>query len=188
MFEQRGFCDVLSISTGLWDWQFAEERAMNAPNQQMIPYVRQVAEALLDEACSIAESAGKGEVSGLSRLLELLGLEVQLCNFIGHSRPEEGSEHAFAYSVENLVGKGLPHGDLVGPGILAMAAAQGQETGRLREALLASGARLDKISPENATRTPTDLPGYVETHDLPFGMGHVLDDESIDRAYRAVWT
>ncbi|MFQ5435295.1 MAG: hypothetical protein ACE5FD_10510 [Anaerolineae bacterium] len=41
-------------------------------------------------------------------------MEVQLCNQIGHARPEEGSEHYFAYAVENVMGKGLPHGDLVG--------------------------------------------------------------------------
>ncbi len=182
-----GICDVLSIATGLWDWQFAERRGQQAPGQQWTPYAASVAQILLDEAITIAQSAGNGEITGLSRLLELLALEVQLCNLIGHSRPEEGAEHAFAYSIENLVGKGLPHGDLVGPGILAIAAAQGQSIDRLREALLASGARLDQIAARDAEATLVDLPAYVAKHRLPFGVAHELTQEQHEAAMRAVW-
>jgi glycerol-1-phosphate dehydrogenase [NAD(P)+] len=180
-----GIGDVLSIATGLWDWRFAEDHGRNAPGQHWQPWAASVAEALLAEAIRIAEPAGAGDHAGLARLLDLLAMEVQLCNLIGHSRPEEGSEHAFAYSVENLTGHGLPHGDLVGPGILAMAAAQGQETGALREALLASGARLDQISAPDVEQTLASLGSYVERHDLPFGVAHALDEARFGRAMAA---
>ncbi|CAN5611055.1 hypothetical protein BH23CHL5_BH23CHL5_07180 [soil metagenome] len=183
-----GICDVLSIATGLWDWRFAEQRGKQATGQKWIPYAAMIAQTLLDEALTIAKSAGNGEVAGLARLLELLALEVQLCNLIGHSRPEEGTEHAFAYSIENLIGKGLPHGDLVGPGILAIAAAQGQSIDRLREALLASGARLDRIPARDAETTLIDLPAYVAKHGLPFGVGHELTERQREDAMQAVWS
>ncbi len=51
-------------------------------------------------------------------------MEVQLCNQVGHFRPEEGTEHYFAYAVENEMGHGRPDGDLVGPAILLVAKLQ----------------------------------------------------------------
>jgi glycerol-1-phosphate dehydrogenase [NAD(P)+] len=182
-----GLGDVLSIATGLWDWRYAEEHGRNASGQGWTPYVAESARILLDEGIRIAPSAGRGEQTGLERLLQLLALEVQLCSLIGHSRPEEGSEHAFAYSVENLVGHGLPHGDLVGPGIVALAAAQGQETGPLREALEASGARLDRIPRAAAEETLRDLSVYVARHGLPFGIASTLNETQIDLALASLW-
>jgi glycerol-1-phosphate dehydrogenase [NAD(P)+] len=182
-----GLGDVLSIATGLWDWRYAEEHGRNVPGQGWIPYVAEIAQTLLEEGIRIAPGAGRGEQSGLERLLQLLALEVQLCSLIGHSRPEEGSEHAFAYSVENLVGHGLPHGDLVGPGIVALAAAQGQQTGSLREALEASGARLDRIPRAAAEETLNGLPSYVDRHGLPFSIASTLNEEQIGLALASLW-
>ena len=101
-------------------------------------------------------------------------MEVQLCNQIGHSRPEEGSEHYFAYAVENAMGKGPPHGDLVGPAILLVAEAQGQETAELRRALEACRIPLENIPAAVMAATLQDLPGYVRKHELPYGIAHVL--------------
>ncbi len=182
-----GLGDVLSIATGLWDWRYAEDRGRNAPGQAWIPYVAESAQILLEEGMRIAASAGRGEQAGLARLLELLALEVQLCSLIGHSRPEEGSEHAFAYSVENLVGHGLPHGDLVGPGIVALAAAQGQETGPLRDALESSGARLDRIPRAAAEETLRGLSAYVARHGLPFSIASTFSEEQREQALRSLW-
>lgn len=169
-----GICDVLSIATGLWDWRFAEAQGKNPPNMSYIPYVGQVAEALLQGMLDCAASAGAGEHAGLKQLFELLAMEVQLCNLIGHSRPEEGSEHYFAYAVENVMGKGLPHGDLVSPGILLMAEKQGQDTRALRQALLACHQRLDRIPASVVDETLATLPAYCEKHGLPFGIAHTL--------------
>ncbi|MFN8592260.1 MAG: iron-containing alcohol dehydrogenase [Thermomicrobiales bacterium] len=182
-----GLGDVLSIATGLWDWRYAEDQDRNIPGQRWTPYVADSARILLDEGIRIAASAGRGEREGLAGLLQLLALEVQLCSLIGHSRPEEGSEHAFAYSVENLTGHGLPHGDLVGPGIVALAAAQGQDVGQLRDALAAAGARLDRIPREFAETTLRGLPAYVARHGLPFSLANTLDEQQIDRALGSLW-
>ena len=182
-----GLGDVLSIATGLWDWRYAEDRGENWTGQEWIPYVAELAQVILEEGIRIAESAGRGEQAGLERLLHVLAMEVQLCNLIGHSRPEEGSEHAFAYSVENLVGHGLPHGDLVGPGIVALAAAQGQEITPLREALEASGARLDQIPAHAAEATLHGLADYVRRHRLPFSAASTLDQRQIEIALESLW-
>jgi glycerol-1-phosphate dehydrogenase [NAD(P)+] len=170
-----GICDVLSIATGLWDWELAAEKGQNPAGMELIPWVADAAQAILDGALECAEAAGAGDYEGLKQLLDCLALEVQLCNHIGHSRPEEGSEHYFAYSVENLVGKGLPHGDLVGPGILLMAEFQEQDTQVLEAALEACHIPLDNIPEDMIGATLQGLPAYARKHDLPYGIAHELN-------------
>ncbi len=170
-----GICDVLSIATGSWDWRFAEAEKRNPPNMRYAAWADRMAATILDAALECAEAAGQGERAGLKQLADCLALEVQLCNQLGHSRPEEGSEHYFAYAVENVLGKGLPHGDLVGPGIVRMAAAQGQDVAPLRRALGACHIPLDRIPPTVVEQTLAALPAYVKRHDLPFGIAHMLE-------------
>ncbi|MBI3735058.1 iron-containing alcohol dehydrogenase [Candidatus Sumerlaeota bacterium] len=174
-----GICDVLSIATGLWDWNYAHERNANPPGMDYLPYAAHVAAAILEGSLDCAEAAGRGDPAGLKQLLDCLALEVQLCNQLGHSRPEEGSEHYFAYAVENLMGKGLPHGDLVGPGILLMAQLQGQETAPLRRALEACHIPLNRIPPEIVRETLRGLPDFCRRHNLPHGLAHDLNDSMI---------
>ena len=169
-----GICDVLSIATGSWDWRFAEAEGRNPPAMRYVAWADRIAASILEAAFDCADAAGQGERAGLKQLADCLALEVQLCNQLGHSRPEEGSEHYFAYAVENIMGKGLPHGDLVGPGIMRMAAAQGLDVAPLRQALDACHIPLDRIPPAVVERTLAALPAYVQRHDLPFGIAHTL--------------
>lgn len=175
-----GICDVLSIATGRWDWNYAEERGANPPGMNWIDYVDRAAAAILEGALDCAEAAGRGDAQGLKQLLDCLALEVQLCNQIGHSRPEEGSEHYFAYSVENEMGHGLPHGDLVGPGIVMMAAAQGQDVAPLKRALNACHIPLNNIPGEVSRQTLGTLPGYCRKRRLPHGIAHDLKEDQIE--------
>lgn len=169
-----GITDVMSIATGCWDWKFAHERGMNPPGMEFIPWVYQNAQSILDGVLDCAEAAGHGDPDGLKTLYDCLALEVQLCNQVGHARPEEGSEHYFAYCVENYLGHGLPHGDLVGPGILLMAQLQGQDTRRYEVALRACNIPLERIPAAVTAQTLKDLPAYCTKHGLPFGIAHTL--------------
>jgi glycerol-1-phosphate dehydrogenase [NAD(P)+] len=175
-----GICDVLSIATGNWDWRFAEEQGKNPAGMAYIPYISQAAQAILQGALDCAEAAWRGDPEGLKQLLDCLALEVQLTNQIGHARPEEGSEHYFAYAVENKVGHGKPHADLLGPGILLMAQLQGQDTSPLRKAMQACHVPLTGINSEMISQTLFELPQYCMKHNLPFGIAHTLSRKEID--------
>jgi glycerol-1-phosphate dehydrogenase [NAD(P)+] len=181
-----GIGDVLSIATGSWDWRYAHERGANPGGAAYDAGVDRIAAALLAEAIECADAAGAGDEVGLRRLIDCLALEVQLCNLIGHSRPEEGSEHYFAYAAESILGHGLPHGDLVGPGILVMAALQGQDTRSLRRALVACHTPLDTIPAEVIERTLRGLPHYCRAHDLPHGIAHDITDDMVSSAMSAL--
>ena len=168
-----GVTDVMSIATGSWDWKFAHERRRNPAGMEFIPWVYDNAQSILRGVTDCAEAAGRGDRQGLKSLYDCLAMEVQLCNQIGHARPEEGSEHYFAYCVEQFTGPGWTHGDLVGPGILLMAERQGQDTHAYETALRSCHIPLDRIPPEVVRRTITQLPDYCRKHALPFGIAHV---------------
>lgn len=167
-----GICDVLSIATGCWDWRFAEERGQNPPGMGYLAWAEAAAQAILQGGLDCAEAAGRGDPAGLKLLYDCLALEVQLCNQLGHSRPEEGSEHYFAYAAEERLGHGLPHGDLVGPGILWAARRQGQETGPLETALAACHIPLDAIPTPVVEATLAALPAYCRRHGLLYSQAH----------------
>lgn len=175
-FRAAGLCDLLSIATGLWDWQYAEAHGQNPAQQRYVAWAATQAQAILDGALRIAAAAGAGDREGLRALLHLLALEVQLCNLLGHSRPEEGSEHYLAYALESdpAIGAGHAHGDLVGPAILFIARAQGQDPEPLQEALAAAGVPLNRIPHSLLESTAQRLPGYVREHGLAYGIGHTL--------------
>lgn len=177
-----GITDVLSIATGSWDWRFAHKQERNPQSMPYLPWADRIASEILNLALDSAEAAGCGDHSGLKSLLDTLAFEVQLCNQIGHSRPEEGSEHYFAYAVENTMGKGLPHGDLVGPGIVLIATLQGQDIERLKHALRACHVPLDRIPEAIIRQTLLELPNYCQRHNYPFGIGHIVDPGAIDHA------
>ena len=171
-----GITDVLSIATGCWDWKYAQKKDKNPPGMEFIPWVYETAQIILRTAIDCAEAAGQGDREGLKCLFDCLALEVQLCNQIGHARPEEGSEHYFAYCAEQFTGPGWPHGDLVGPGILLMANRQGQELQPYKAALQACAIPLERIPPEVIHRTMKRLPAYCRKHALPFGIAHVPEE------------
>jgi glycerol-1-phosphate dehydrogenase [NAD(P)+] len=178
--RSAGICDVLSIATGNWDWHFADSLGKNARETPLLAYAAQCADGILQGALDCAPAAGQGDEAGLRQLLECLALQVQLCNFLGHSRPEEGSEHYFAYAVENSMGKGMPHGDLVGPGILLMASLQGQDIEPLKTALTACHIPLTSIPIAVIHETLIHLPDYCIEHNLPFGIAHTLTPHQVD--------
>jgi glycerol-1-phosphate dehydrogenase [NAD(P)+] len=169
-----GITDVMSIATGSWDWKFADERGQNPSGMEFIPWVYDNAQSILQGVLDCAQAAGQGDREGLKTLFDCLAMEVQLCNQVGHSRPEEGSEHYFAYCVEKYLGHGLPHGDLVGPGILTMAGFQGQDTAPLKEALHACHIPFGSIPPEVTRQALIELPRYTRKHNLPFGIAHLV--------------
>lgn len=171
-----GICDLLSIATGTWDWHHAEARGQNPPEQAYLPWAAALAGEILAASLIVAPGAGRGEPAGLLDLLRLLALEVQLCNLLGHSRPEEGSEHYLAYALEAhpAIGAGHAHGDLVGPAIIRAATWQGQAVAPLHDALVAAGVPLDRVPAAVLDDVERTLPQYVRRHRLAFGIAHEL--------------
>lgn len=175
-----GAADVLSIATALWDWQEAEKMEANPPDQRLTSQTINIAETILQTLLENAREIGSGTPDGLKLLFDLLCMEVQLCNLCGHSRAEEGSEHYFTYAIENHLtstsGRNVLHGELVGLGILLMAALQSQPWMQYRHAMecLQINYRPPGVTLEAIVETLINLSEYVAQHELPYTVATTL--------------
>lgn len=118
--NRAGSADILSIHTGSFDWLLGHKKT-GEPHDDGI--AQRGAEAVEDlekhapEICSVSHT-------GIRKLIELFEVENDLCLEHGNSRPEEGSEHFFAYNAERITGKHFIHGEIVCLGILLMSRLQ----------------------------------------------------------------
>jgi glycerol-1-phosphate dehydrogenase [NAD(P)+] len=181
--------ELLTIVTGLLDWRYAAERNQTTPETRYQPWAAGLMAGIAQQAFKIANGVGDGKVDSLRNLLDLICLEVQLTNQLGHNRPQEGSEQYFAYAVEQRAAKGhpIPYADLVGPGLLVAAALHGQDIGPIRSTLGAAGIRLGQLKPDDIIATIKELPEYVVEHDLPYSILNDLDPTS-DRVIELLGT
>lgn len=172
-----GIVEILSIVTGLLDWRYAAEHNRTTPETRFQPWAASLAAGIAQQAFKIAKGVGEGRVDALKNLLDLICMEVQLTNLLGHNRPQEGSEQYFAYAIEPKVarGRGIPYADLVGPGILLSAALHNQDIMPIRQTLTSAGVRLGQLRPDDIIETLKILPAYVNEHNLPYSILHDLD-------------
>lgn len=169
--------ELLTIVTGILDWRYAAEHNKTTPDTRFVPWAAGLMAGIAQQAFKIAAGVGRGNVESLRNLLDLLCMEVQLTNQMGHNRPQEGSEQYFAYAIEPRAGKGkpVPYADMVGPGILLASALHGQDTKPIRSTLESAGIRLGQLRHEDIVDTLKILPEYVRKHDLPYSILNDLD-------------
>lgn len=172
-----GIVEILSMTTGLLDWKYAAEKKKNSYVERFQPWAAGIAAGIAQQAYKIANGVGEGRPDALRNLLDLICMEVQLTNQLGHNRPQEGSEQYFAYAIEPKAarGTGIPYADLVGPGILIAAALHKQSIAPIRDTLLSAGVRLGQLKRDDVIETLNNLPEYVKEHDLPYSIVHDMD-------------
>ena len=175
--NRAGIGDILSIHTALWDWRAAANRGLSLYDEQ----VAQGTAVLVDQLHALSSNMRAVDERAIQWLIEAYAAENTLCLQVGHSRPEEGSEHFFAYNVEHRTGKDYVHGELVCLGILLMSRLQGNDSGRVEKILEETGVR---FQPKDLGLSPSDLEGalqtlqaYVRSEDLPHS---VIDERPID--------
>ncbi len=176
-FRGAAIVELLTIVTGILDWRYAAERNQNTPDTRFVPWAAGLMAGIAQQAFKIAAGVGRGNVESLRNLLDLLCMEVQLTNQMGHNRPQEGSEQYFAYAIEPRAGRGkpVPYADMVGPGILLASALHGQDTAPIRSTLESAGIRLGQLRNDDIVDTIKILPEYVRKHNLPYSILNDLD-------------
>jgi len=169
-YNAAGWGDVLSIYTAVWDWRLGSTRTGE-------PFDREVAEealALLEEAC-LPDTRG-----GLRTLLAALKAEVRLCQQVGSSRPEEGSEHLFAYVLEPRLpaDRKYLHGELVGLGLSVMSRIQGQDQEHITSLMDRAGLRWrpEELGiPKALIRQVLQaMPAEAEIYKFPYCIAHEM--------------
>lgn len=120
--NRAGAGDILSIYTALYDWHLAADQI----GERFEPGLAEQSENLLQRLFDHADSIREATESGLKLLCDLYYAEVNLCEQNGNSRPEEGSEHYFAYCLESITGGKYIHGELIALSVLITSIFQGQ--------------------------------------------------------------
>ncbi len=135
ILNRAGAGDILSIFTALWDWREAGARL----GEPYYPEIAARSQAILDRLYAAAAALREGAEEGYRVLSDCYVEEVRLCEMVGNSRPEEGSEHYLAYCIEHQTKRGYIHGQLVGLGVLLAGAHQGQDITPVRRYLESLG-------------------------------------------------
>jgi glycerol dehydrogenase-like iron-containing ADH family enzyme len=184
-----GIGDVLSCHTARFDWELAAARGIDHPWDAD---AAATSLTYLDELEALAPLLASGSDEGVQRLMECHRDIGWRCHALGHARFEEGSEHFFAYSFEDVTGRTIMHGELVTLGVLIMSTVQGNDPERPRRIADAvqMRTRLDTLGVhwsevEAALR---QLPAFVEQQQLwhSIANGLVVDDEVLALAREAL--
>lgn len=184
-----GIGDVLSCHTARFDWRIGADAGRDYPwdDEQAAMSL-----AYLDELEALAPSLARGEDDGLQRLMECHRDIGWRCHELRHARFEEGSEHFFAYSFEEVTGRTIMHGELVTMGVLIMSAIQGNDPGRPRRIADAAQMRtsLDELGVawDEVEAALRRMPSFVEEQGLWYSAanGLVVDDAVLSTARAAL--
>ncbi len=184
-----GIGDVLSCHTARHDWQIGVAAGRDHPWDDN---AAAMSLTYLDELEALAPALALGTDEGVRRLMELHRDIGWRCHDLGHARFEEGSEHFFAYSFEEVTGRTIMHGELVTMGVLIMSALQGNDPDRPRR--IADAARMRTglgelgVTWDEVQAALRRLPSFVEEQQLWFSAanGLVVDDDVLNTARTAL--
>lgn len=175
-YRTAAVLELLTMVSGILDWRYAASKGKNTHATRYQEWAGSIAAGITQQVFRIAADIGKSEKEALRSLLDLVAMEVQLTNQLGHNRPQEGSEQYFAYAIEPKLGdQNVSYADMVGPGILISTVMHGQDPAGIRQTLLTIGVQLDELPADKMIETLVELKGYVHEHNLPFGIAHDLD-------------
>lgn len=175
-----GLGDILSCHTALHDWRSSSE-AGDTDHPWDDRAARQ-ARLLVD---SVAAHAGDFRVMNERALKLLVDMHIEvvdICETLGHARPESGSEHLLVEAIEEVTGRAFLHGPIVGLGIDVMSELQRND----RDDIV---ALMDEIglghTPQANGVTRPELEQALELLGRPDGPrrpGTIVDDVRLDAA------
>ena len=177
--NRAGIGDLLSIHTALRDWQ----SGMANGGARVIPGVAAQAAEIFESITALAGEVFAVSPPGIEALIRAYLAINQLCLEVGHAQAEEGSEHYFAYCLENVTGRSFIHGEAVTLGTVLMAELQHNAPERIRSVADEAGVQWRPadlgVRPEELARILRRLPAFVREARLPWS---VIDEVRLDEA------
>jgi glycerol-1-phosphate dehydrogenase [NAD(P)+] len=168
--NRAGVGDLLSIQTGRWDWALGSRAGRIPFDASVDAAAAGVLERLLELAPEVADVTDAALEAIIRAYAEVNALVLR----VGHSGPEEGSEHHFAYAVEAHTGRSFVHGELIGLGVVLMSGLQGNDQAgavRFLDRCMVRWrpAQLD-LDPDTLRAILLDLPRFVHSAGLPYSI------------------
>ena len=182
-----GIGDVLSCHTARWQLAAAVGK-----DQPWDDEAATMSLTYLDELEDLAPSLASGSDEGLRRLMECHRDIGWRCHALGHARFEEGSEHFFAYSFEEVTGRTIMHGELVTLGVLIMSTLQGNDPARPRRIAELAQMRTDLtelgVTWQEVEASLRRMPSFVDEQHLWFSKANelIVDDRVLDAVRAAL--
>jgi glycerol dehydrogenase-like iron-containing ADH family enzyme len=130
-------CDILSCYTALKDWEISHVNTGEAIDEDIVARTQNLLKRLLNHGEDIRNVTEEG----IRLLIEGYLEEVRLCEEYGRARPEEGSEHFFAYNLEHLMRRPFLHGNIVCLGVVLMTILQERDPREVVDFLEEAGVR-----------------------------------------------
>ncbi len=112
--NRAGVSDTISITSALGDWKIAHEKMNEKFDQNIFNRAKHIVVDLMKHREDIRDVSE----SGIRAIVDGFYKEVALCDEWGNARPEEGSEHFFAYCLESITHQHYIHGNLIGMAVL----------------------------------------------------------------------
>jgi glycerol dehydrogenase-like iron-containing ADH family enzyme len=161
--NRGGVCDILSCYTALKDWEISHANTGEAIDGDIVARTQD----LLSRLFTQREDIRNVTEEGIRLLIEGYLEEVRLCEEYGSARPEEGSEHFFAYNLEHLMQRPFLHGNIVCLGVVLMTILQERDPREVVDFLEVADVRW---RPEDAGLAYQDIVRALETlHDYCTG-------------------
>lgn len=184
--NRAGVGDILSIHTALWDWKLSADRGKEPCSENaaktvagMLPRMERHIEDLHDVTDE-----------GVRLLFDLYNEATDVLENWGNSRPEEGSEHFFAYNMEYITGQEFVHGELVCLGVHVQSYIQDNKLEWVYDFINGVGVRYRlselAISEESFRQTLLTLKAYVEKEDLFYTVINeaTIDETLVDKIFK----
>ncbi len=175
--NRAGVGDLLSIQTGSFDWALGSKAGSIDFDARIDAAAAEVLEALY----LIADEVARVTDRALEHIIRAYAAVNTLLLDAGHSGPEEGSEHYFAYAAEAVTGRSFVHGELVALGVVLMSGLQCNDQAPAADFLDRCGV---EWRPESLGLEPSlleqiilGLPAFVRRAGLPHS---IIDEAAID--------
>jgi len=187
--NRAGAGDILSIHTALFDWELARSEQDERYDPAIADSARQALQKLLNGWREIRDVWD----DGIRLLAELFADVNELCFRFGNSRPEEGSEHFWAYNVEYLTGRQFIHGELVSLAVVLMAELQNNSPDTVQEFLDRAEVRYRPndlhLSKDEIAHSLLNLKDYVRNEQHMFSIidTATIDSEFIEKVHRRLF-
>jgi glycerol-1-phosphate dehydrogenase [NAD(P)+] len=154
--NRGGVCDILSCYTALKDWEISHDNTGESIDQQTFDKTL----GLLGRLFAHQEQIFDVTEEGIRFLIEGYLDEVRLCEEYGSPRPEEGSEHFFAYNLEYRMRLPFLHGSIVSLGVVLMTILQERDPREVVDFLDGAGILW---RPKDMGLIDEDVVGAIET-------------------------
>ena len=154
--NRGGVCDILSCYTALKDWEISHADTDEAIDLQTVDQTQSLLSRLFEHQKEIRNVTE----DGIKFLIDGYIEEVRLCEEYGSPRPEEGSEHFFAYNLEYLMRRPFLHGNIVSLGVVLMTILQERNPLEVVDFLEGAGVQW---RPKDAGLSEQDIVHTLET-------------------------